>query len=87
MADRSFTPATTKARPRKLKRGDKIRMVGTPLPGLDPTREYRVAYVSYIQGVPVYAFRLNRGRLIVVKHYAKHVDPWIGRKKNRIEII
>ncbi|MHC4299622.1 MAG: hypothetical protein ACYS7Y_20275 [Planctomycetota bacterium] len=86
MADRSYMKADPSAAPRKLKEGDKIRGIGCPW--LEDGREYRVAYVSYLQGSPIYAFRLNRGRRIVAKHHTSHVDAWVGRKKGcRIEIL
>lgn len=73
----------------RLKKGDLFKVTGCrALKDLEEGREYRVDYVSHVQGDPFYGLRHNRGRKIVAKYPCNFIDPMIGRQgENKIDLI
>lgn len=74
----------------KLKIGDKILVHGwVMLHRLEDGQTYKVHSTPNLNGNPTYQFTKPKGKKIVTRHFANHVDLWIGNSSNlnRIEVL
>lgn len=71
----------------KLQIGDKIKVIGWCMLNKLDEGEYRISNVELVSGQPVYSFTRPKGKKVIIRHYARNVDPWLKDTEDLNKII